>query len=262
MDWGGLVQGIAGMFDTTVNLGFGIYDRYKSNEIDKRNYANQLEEQQYAKDLQNRIFEREDNMMQRKRADYENAGFSPWAAIEGSGGGGTGQEISRTVPERARPSKLDVRMNIMDIMTRYKMLERMDKENNFIEEQTKNEKLKNEMLGYDAMSRQDKAQYDIVKNQQEMSRVLAETQRAQQEAKRTGLSYDQEKADLLVSIGDAIVNLNNLAGDASVRSQGGHKDIITGSVNAIISGVNMGRSVKELEKIRNELLDILAKYSK
>lgn len=87
-----------GILSGLVNAGAtvaGTVDAIKTNE---KNYNLQVENLAYQKDLQNRIFEREDNAVQRRVADLVSAGLSPTLAAGSSAGAGS--VVSTSAPQR------------------------------------------------------------------------------------------------------------------------------------------------------------------
>ena len=73
----------------------GTFDSIKTNQ---KNYDLQVENLAYQKDLQNKIFEREDNAVQRRVNDLIKAGFSPTLAAGSSAG--VGSVISTSAPQK------------------------------------------------------------------------------------------------------------------------------------------------------------------
>ena len=73
----------------------GTVDAIKTNE---KNFDLQKENLAYQKDLQNRIFEREDNAVQRRVADLVSAGLSPTLAAGSSAGAGS--VVSTSSPQK------------------------------------------------------------------------------------------------------------------------------------------------------------------
>lgn len=73
----GLFQGLAGLFDTAVNA-----------NVASQNLGFQQQVFNYQKDLQNKLFEREDNAVQRRAADLEAAGLSKTLAAGSAAGAG------------------------------------------------------------------------------------------------------------------------------------------------------------------------------
>lgn len=87
-----------GILSGLVNAGAtvaGVADSIKTNE---RNYNLQVENLAYQKDLQNRIFEREDNAVQRRVADLVSAGLSPTLAAGSAAGAGS--VVSTSAPQK------------------------------------------------------------------------------------------------------------------------------------------------------------------
>lgn len=75
----GAVQGLG-------NVGIGIWNAYQQS----KNY-------EYQKQLQQKIFEREDNALQRRVADAEKAGYNKFAVL--GQGSGAGSVVSTTAPQ-------------------------------------------------------------------------------------------------------------------------------------------------------------------
>lgn len=73
----------------------GAVDSIKTNQ---KNYDLQVENLAYQKDLQSKIFEREDNAVQRRVADLVSAGLSPTLAVGSSAGAGS--VVSTSAPQK------------------------------------------------------------------------------------------------------------------------------------------------------------------
>ena len=87
-----------GIFSDLISAGStlaGTVDAIKTNE---KNFELQKENLAYQKDLQNRIFEREDNAVQRRVNDLVKAGLSPTLAAGSSAGAGS--VVSTSAPQK------------------------------------------------------------------------------------------------------------------------------------------------------------------
>lgn len=81
-----------------VNAGSTIAGTVDSIKTNQKNFDLQKEELAYQKDLQNKIFEREDNAVQRRVADLVSAGLSPTLAAGSSAGAGS--VVSTSAPQK------------------------------------------------------------------------------------------------------------------------------------------------------------------
>lgn len=80
-----LLQGLT----APIGLGASIYNSIQSNKINKENLQLQKDNFAYQKELNQKIMDRQDTEVQRRRADLEAAGMSPWlAAGQGATSGG------------------------------------------------------------------------------------------------------------------------------------------------------------------------------
>lgn len=95
---GQVMTGIGGATGWLTDTGFKIYDRWQANKINKQNMAYQREQQSYDRSMQQKIFEREDNAVQRRRADMEKAGLNPILAAGQSAE--AGPTIRSEVPQQ------------------------------------------------------------------------------------------------------------------------------------------------------------------
>ncbi len=80
------------------NVGATVAGTIDSIKTNQKNYDLQVENLAYQKDIQNKIFEREDNAVQRRVSDLVSAGLSPTLAAGSSAGAGS--VVSTSAPQK------------------------------------------------------------------------------------------------------------------------------------------------------------------
>ena len=94
---GALMAGL-NILGSLANAGATVAGAVDSIKTNQKNYNLQVENLAYQKDIQKRIFEREDNAVQRRVADLVSAGLSPTLAAGSSAGAGS--VVSTSAPQK------------------------------------------------------------------------------------------------------------------------------------------------------------------
>lgn len=92
-----LADAVVGTFDSLAKTGLGIWQTVENKRQADKNYELQREHFDYQKALQEKIFQREDTAVQRRRADLEAAGLNPNLAAGSPAGAGS--VVSTTAPQ-------------------------------------------------------------------------------------------------------------------------------------------------------------------
>lgn len=87
-----------GLIGDILNTGLGIWQTAEHKYDSNRNFELQKENLDYQKALQEKIFQREDTAVQRRRADLEAAGLNPNLAAGSSAG--SGSVVSTSAPQK------------------------------------------------------------------------------------------------------------------------------------------------------------------
>lgn len=95
---GAIFDGVYGLVKGLADTGVSIWQTAEGKRQADRNYELQKENLDYQKALQEKIFQREDTAVQRRRADLEAAGLNPNLAAGSSAGAGS--VVSTTAPQK------------------------------------------------------------------------------------------------------------------------------------------------------------------
>lgn len=134
--FGGMMQGVASLINgvsSAVNVGA----QWTQNE---KNLGFQKEVYRYQKRLQQKIFDREDNAIQRRVADLQASGLNKvLAAGQGAGSGAT---VPVTTPQGAVPDLSDVAKDFLAAAQMEADISRTVEQKNLLQQQQKTEKEK------------------------------------------------------------------------------------------------------------------------
>lgn len=95
---GGIFDAVSGAIKGIADTGISIWQTVEGKRQSDRNYELQKENFDYQKALQEKIFQREDTSVQRRRSDLEAAGLNPNLAAGSSAGAGS--VVSTSAPQR------------------------------------------------------------------------------------------------------------------------------------------------------------------
>lgn len=116
-----------------IDIGFGVYDRMNNAEINRKNFELQKEQQNYERQMHKTIMGREDTAIQRRVADLKKAGLNKALAYGKVGGSASASPMSsNTVPQRAKPDKMQSIFQNMGIMNAMAQIRKTNAETDLI----------------------------------------------------------------------------------------------------------------------------------